>query len=117
MFLFVCTILVSIFYLLKISQYNLYDFNTIHKSTNWFIHPYNGGVCIFGQLMALLTSILLCCILCIALYIKTYHWNKYVLYILAFSWVVFPFLMNNNWLSIMSIPLAILWIIAANQID
>ena len=117
MFLFVCTILLSIIYLFQMSQYNLHDFNTIHTSTNWFLHPYNGGVCIFGQLMALLTSILLSGIQCIALYMKTYHWMKYILYVLAFSWIVFPFFMNNSWLGITSIPLAIIWFIATNQID
>ena len=105
--LFSIGIFISIIYLILLSQYNLHDFNTIGKSDNWFLHPYNGGCCIFGQIMAFLTCFVLILILC------TPFVNKYIiyfLYILSISWLLLPYCMNNEWLSLCSIPLAIIWI-------
>ena len=96
------SISLSIFYLYQISQYNICSFNNIHTSKDWFLHPSNGGVCIFGQVMAILTCMLLVILL---LYPK-----KIILYGLAFLWVIIPYLMNNSWLSLMCIPLAITWV-------
>ena len=108
---FTLGILLSIFYLYQISKYNLCKFNNIRTSTNWFLHPSNGGVCVFGQIMALLTSILLFIIIGIVIYTNKVHSiTVIILYILSFLWIVGSFTMNNNWLSIMCIPLAIVWI-------
>jgi hypothetical protein len=100
----------SIIYLFFISQYNLHDFNTIGYSSNWFLHPENGGCCIFGQIMAFLTIFLLLFII----YQPEYLPTKRILYILSISWIILPFLMNNTWLSIACLPLGIAWIYIAS---
>ena len=109
---FTLGILLSIFYLYQISQYNLCSFNTIRTSTNWFLHPSNGGVCVFGQIMALLTSILLFIMIATVLYTNKIHYLiVIILYILSLLWIVGSCIMNNNWLGIRCIPLAIVWIL------
>ena len=100
-------ILISILYLCYISCYNLNDFNNICVATNWFIHPSNGGVCVFGQIMIWLTCLLL-------LYFYLNEYPKWILLFLSISWIVFPYLMNNEWLSIVCIPLAFIWILIMN---
>lgn len=113
--LFTVGILLSILYLYIISQYNLCTFNTVSTADNWFIHPSNGGVCIFGQFMALLTCILLFSILCFVRYTnKMYDLIIIILYLLSILWVFGSYFMNNSWLSFMCIPLAIVWICIAH---
>ena len=96
-------ILVSIFYLYVLSQYNIQSFNH-WTSENWFIHPYDGGCCVFGQLMAFLTILLLLILLSLGI---TRGW---IYVALSLGWLILPVSMNNAWLSFYSIPLAILWL-------
>jgi hypothetical protein len=98
-------ILLSIIYLYNLSQYNLHSFNTWHKTDNWFLHPVDGGCCVFGQFMALLTSITL-----VIITIINIKWLPQLLYILIIGWLLLPLLMNNSWITIWCIPLSILWI-------
>jgi hypothetical protein len=104
--LFLCSIL----YLCGISQYNICNCNNIRTANSWFIHPSNGGTCIFGQILSFITCIL-CIILCIIFYIyQTHMLIIVILYVLSILWVFGSYFMNNSWLSIRCIPLAILWI-------
>ena len=100
-------VIVSIIYLYLLGQYNLQDFTTIGTSSDWFLHPYDGGCCIFGQIMIYLT----CLLLIILLVTNTLSSSLFIT--LAFLWVTIPYLMNNAWLSIWCIPVAIVWCIAA----
>ena len=97
-------IFVSILYLWWISQYNLRKYNDIRYATNWFLHPYDGGVCVFGQVMAWLT----CVVLLTLCYLRIYPITIFLF--LSLSWLFLPALMNNEWLSIASIPLCLIWI-------
>ena len=95
----------SIFYLLVVCSYNLQSFNTITTSSNWFLHPSDGGSCIFGQLMAVVTcSVLLFC------HISSYNMNRDMLRFISLGWIVIPYMMNNEWLSIQCFPLCLLWL-------
>ncbi len=108
--------LITILYLCGISQYNICECNNIHTTNNWFIHPSNGGMCVFGQIMAFITCIV-CIILCMILYtLKAYTLIIVILYLLSILWVFGSYFMNNSWLSIICIPLAIIWIFVAYTI-
>jgi hypothetical protein len=100
-------VILSIIYLYLLSQYNVHDFNTLGTSNDWFLHPYDGGCCIFGQIMAYLTCILL------LLLLLTNTLSSSLLLTLAFLWVTIPYFMNNTWLSVWCIPVSILWFIIA----
>jgi hypothetical protein len=99
-------IILSIIYLYVMCTSYRYDYNTIGVSDNWFLHPEHGGSCVFGQLMAFVSSIIL--LGCI--YFYTYLPVPTLLYLLAFGWTVGSYFMNNSWLAVVSIPLALLWI-------
>jgi hypothetical protein len=110
MYIITIAILLSIVYLFLLSQYNLCSFNSISTSSNWFIHPSNGGVCIFGQIMVFLTCILLIVIVGIVMYSNIlYDSIRIILVVLSFMWVAGSYFMNNNWLGERCIPVAILW--------
>lgn len=98
-------LLYSMFYLLVVCTYNLQTFNTITTSSNWFVHPIDGGCCVFGQFMAVLT----CLFLLYSQYSCNYKINQYLLGIVLLGWMFIPHLMNNDWLSIQCLPLCLLW--------
>jgi hypothetical protein len=100
-------LIVSIIYLYLLSQYNVQEFNSIDTSSDWFLHPFDGGCCIFGQVMIYLTCMLLLILL------VTDRLSSSLLLTLAFLWVTLPYFMNNTWLSVWCIPVAIVWCIIA----
>jgi len=95
---------ISILYLIQMTRYRLYDYNSF-ESENWFIHPEQGS-CVFGQLMAILT--------CLLIVILFFYPNSYLLILLSILWCTIPYLMNNTWLSIWSFPLALIWLTTAS---
>jgi len=86
------------------TQYNLQDCNTIGISDDWFVHPWNGGCCIFGQLMALVT-----CLILLQVGVSKSDSYRWILPTLGLGWVILPRLMNNDWITYTCIPLALLW--------